>query len=312
MLTFPCYPYPEISRVHDFLLSWSELCPCFPVIFTPKLAVFMFFCYPEVRCVCFPDSLTPKWDVFMFLCYPYPETSCVHVSVLSLPWSVFVFPLSLPWSELCSCFSVILPWSELCSCFLLSLPLNDLCSCFLVIPYPEVSCVHVSLLSLPWSELCSSLLSLPWTELCSSVFVVLVLKLAVFMWHVFLLDKSVVCLFLCSLHPQQDAHCVTFFFTLSHSPLGQCQGPLQGRMRQRCHSNPGPEIMGRLMFPGIWSWGKQPSEVHLHVSYSCALGNGAQFVWRSTLSLCTTEHPRRQISWGKWAWLINRNGFWGS
>ena len=78
---------------------------------------------------------------------------------------------------------------------------------------------------------------------------------------------------------------VLHFSSLYHSPLGQCQGPLQGRMRQRCHSNPGPEIMGRLMFPGIWSWGKQPSEVNLHVSYSCALGNGAQFVWRSTLSL---------------------------
>lgn len=144
--------------------------------------MFTFPCYPyaEVRCVCFPDSLTPKWDVIVFLCYPYPEMSCVHVSVLSLPWSVFMFPLSLPWSELCSCFSIILPWSELCSCFFYYPSWSELCSCFSIIPYPEVSCVQVSRLFLPWSEPCSSLLSLPWSEQCSSFFLILTLNWAVF------------------------------------------------------------------------------------------------------------------------------------
>ena len=27
-------------------------------------------------------------------------------------------------------------------------------------------------------------------------------------------------------------------------------------MRPRCQSNPGVEKLGRLMFPGIWSWGE--------------------------------------------------------
>lgn len=114
---------------------------------------------------------------------------CVHVSLLSLPWN-----------ELCSCFCLILTLK----CFHVSfiLTLKWVVFMFLYYPYPEVSCVHPCY---------------PYPELRSSVFVVLVLKLAVFMWHVFLLNKSVVCLFLCSLHPQQNAHCVTFFFTLSQS-----------------------------------------------------------------------------------------------
>lgn len=169
---------------------WS----CFSVILTLKWVVFMFlsYPYPEV-CSCFS--------------YPYPEVSCVHVS-----------PLSYPEVSCVHIFSII-PHAEV-SCVhvsLLSLTLKWVVFRFLDYSYPEVSRVHPCY---PYPEVSSvhpSFLSLPWTELCSSFFVVLVLKLAVFMWHVFLLDKLVVCLFLCCLYPQQDAHCVTVFFTLSQS-----------------------------------------------------------------------------------------------
>ncbi|XP_070176614.1 uncharacterized protein [Littorina saxatilis] len=51
-------------------------------------------------------------------------------------------------------------------------------------------------------------------------------------------------------------------------PSGKCLGPMQGRMRQRCRDNPGPEIMGRLKFPGIWSWA--PWRV-VHADYNRSL-----------------------------------------
>ncbi|XP_076454882.1 uncharacterized protein LOC143289709 isoform X2 [Babylonia areolata] len=51
-------------------------------------------------------------------------------------------------------------------------------------------------------------------------------------------------------------------------PNGQCVGPMQGVIRQRCHGNPGPENMGRLKVPGIWSWA--PWRV-LHADYNSSL-----------------------------------------
>ena len=159
-------------------LPQSEMCSCFFVILTLKRVVFMFLSYP------YPE-------VFSCFLYPYPEVSCVHVSPLSYCEVSCVHVFYYPYLEVTSV-----------HVSLLSLTLKWVVFMFLYYPYPEVSCVHPCY---------------PYPELRSSVFVVLVLKLAVFMWHVFLLNKSVVCLFLCSLHPQQDAHCVTFFFTLSQS-----------------------------------------------------------------------------------------------
>ena len=60
---------------------------------------------------------------------------------------MFVSPIALPQSEMCSCFSVILTLKQVVFMFL-SYPYPEVFSCFLY-PYPEVSCVHVSPLSYP-------------------------------------------------------------------------------------------------------------------------------------------------------------------
>ncbi|KAL8608207.1 hypothetical protein ACOMHN_016662 [Nucella lapillus] len=57
-------------------------------------------------------------------------------------------------------------------------------------------------------------------------------------------------------------------YLASMDSSGHCRRPMQGVMRQRCHSNPGSETMGRLKFPGIWSWA--PWRV-LHANYSSSL-----------------------------------------
>ncbi|KAK7459419.1 hypothetical protein BaRGS_00039014, partial [Batillaria attramentaria] len=64
-------------------------------------------------------------------------------------------------------------------------------------------------------------------------------------------------------HSQAD-HQMSMFL-VAFGPDGQCKGPMEGRMKPRCHSNPDANFMGRLKFPGMWSWA--PWRV-LHAEYN--------------------------------------------